>query len=76
MLAFGFQPSPAPWLAQYNIALDAKGRVQTPANAACAYPTSNPKVFAGGDTPREFLTVLGGQTMSTISRRLPDSLHK
>jgi glutamate synthase (NADPH) small chain len=46
--AFGFRPSPAPWLAEHGIALHADGRVRTDADGR----TSHPRVFAGGDTVR------------------------
>lgn len=52
VIAFGFQPSPAPWFEQYGIELDSKGRVIAPSNVDKAYQTSNPKVFAGGDMVR------------------------
>ncbi|MDC8832553.1 FAD-dependent oxidoreductase [Alteromonas gilva] len=52
IIAFGFQPSPAPWFADYGIILDEKGRVRAPAKGKFAYQTSNPKIFAGGDMVR------------------------
>ena len=52
IIAFGFQPSPAPWFADYGIILDEKGRVRAPAKGQFAYQTSNPKIFAGGDMVR------------------------
>jgi glutamate synthase (NADPH/NADH) small chain len=52
IIAFGFQPSPAPWFADYGIILDEKGRVRAPAKGQYAYQTSNPKIFAGGDMVR------------------------
>lgn len=52
IIAFGFQPSPAPWFAEYGIILDERGRVRAPANGQFAYQTSNPKIFAGGDMVR------------------------
>jgi glutamate synthase (NADPH/NADH) small chain len=54
ILAFGFRPSPAPWLAEHGIALhDAdgmRGRIRT--DSALAGQTSHPRVFAGGDNVR------------------------
>jgi glutamate synthase (NADPH/NADH) small chain len=52
IIAFGFQPSPAPWFADYGIILDEKGRVRAPSSGQFAYQTSNPKVFSGGDMVR------------------------
>lgn len=52
IVAFGFQPSPAPWFADYGIMLDEKGRVVAPAKGKYAYQTANPKIFAGGDMVR------------------------
>ncbi len=52
VIAFGFQPSPASWLADHNIELDQWGRVIAPKAADNPFQTTNPKVFAGGDMVR------------------------
>ena len=52
IVAFGFQPSPSPWFADFGIVLDEKGRVRAPAEGKYAFQTSNPKIFAGGDMVR------------------------
>ncbi|MDA1106797.1 MAG: FAD-dependent oxidoreductase [Proteobacteria bacterium] len=52
IIAFGFRPSPAPWLADFNIQLDTQGRVQAPAKGKFKYQTTNPKIFSGGDMVR------------------------
>ncbi len=52
LVAFGFQPSPAPWFAKYGIEVDERGRVKAPANGQFKFQTSNAKVFAGGDMVR------------------------
>ncbi len=52
IIAFGFQPSPAKWLAEHNIELDQWGRVIAPKVADNPFQTTNPKVFAGGDMVR------------------------
>ncbi|GLS82489.1 FAD-dependent oxidoreductase [Paraferrimonas haliotis] len=52
IIAFGFQPSPAPWLESIGVQLDKKGLVIAPNDSDYAYQTSNPKVFAGGDMVR------------------------
>ncbi len=52
IIAFGFQPSPAPWFGDYGIILDEKGRVRAPRNGKFAFQTSNPKIFSGGDMVR------------------------
>lgn len=50
VIAFGFRPSPADWIAQHGVALHADGRIQT--TEQLRYQTTNPKVFAGGDMVR------------------------
>lgn len=50
IIAFGFRPSPAKWFEDFDINLDDRGRVI--AAGECAFQTSNPKVFAGGDMVR------------------------
>jgi glutamate synthase (NADPH/NADH) small chain len=52
IIAFGFQPSPANWFADFGIVLDEKGRVRAPAKGTYAFQTSNPKIFSGGDMVR------------------------
>ncbi|ATX75668.1 FAD-dependent oxidoreductase [Reinekea forsetii] len=52
LIAFGFQPSPAPWFANFGIELDARQRVVAPEKAQYKFQTSNAKVFAGGDMVR------------------------
>lgn len=52
IIAFGFQPSPASWFADFGIILDEKGRVRAPAKGRYAFQTSNPKIFSGGDMVR------------------------
>ena len=51
ILAFGFRPSPAPWLDEHGVALETDGRIQAQGNAL-PYQTSHPKIFAGGDNVR------------------------
>ncbi|MGD9888281.1 MAG: FAD-dependent oxidoreductase [Halothiobacillaceae bacterium] len=52
IIAFGFRPSPAPWMSDFGINLHADGRVIAPAHAKLPHQTTNPKVFAGGDMVR------------------------
>lgn len=52
IIAFGFQPNPAPWFADYAIELDHRGRVLAATEQLFPYQTKNPKVFAGGDMVR------------------------
>lgn len=52
IIAFGFQPSPAPWFGEFGIMLDEKGRVRAPSQGNYPFQTSNPKVFSGGDMVR------------------------
>ena len=52
IIAFGFQPSPAPWFGDHGIILDEKGRVRAPSKGKYPFQTSNPKIFSGGDMVR------------------------
>ena len=52
VVAFGFRPSPEPWFEQFDIEIDADGKVIAPERAELPFQTSNPKVFAGGDMVR------------------------
>jgi len=52
LVAFGFQPSPEPWFADHNIAVNSWGGVEAAEEQAFKFQTSNPKVFAGGDMVR------------------------
>ncbi|MDI5890203.1 FAD-dependent oxidoreductase [Halomonas rhizosphaerae] len=53
VVAFGFQPSPAPWFETVGIELDERGRVKAPEEGgAHAFQTTNEKIFAGGDMVR------------------------
>ena len=52
LIAFGFQPNPAPWFSDYDINVDERGRVLAPEQGGFAFQTGNPKIFAGGDMVR------------------------
>ncbi|WP_431024410.1 FAD-dependent oxidoreductase [Halomonas sp. H5] len=52
VIAFGFQPSPAPWFADFGIEVDERGRVMAPEQGAYPFQTTNEKIFAGGDMVR------------------------
>lgn len=52
IIAFGFQPSPAPWFADIGIETDERGRVVAPEDGKFKFQTANEKVFAGGDMVR------------------------
>jgi glutamate synthase (NADPH/NADH) small chain len=52
IVAFGFQPSPADWFADFNIETDERGRVVAPEHGEYKFQTANPKIFAGGDMVR------------------------
>jgi glutamate synthase (NADPH/NADH) small chain len=52
ILSFGFLASPPPWCAEFGIALHANGRIDNSGSGRLPMQTSNPKVFAGGDTVR------------------------
>ncbi len=50
LIAFGFRPSPAPWIAQHGVELHSDGRIKT--SEQRKFQTSNSKIFAGGDMVR------------------------
>ncbi|MGB1236773.1 MAG: FAD-dependent oxidoreductase [Pseudomonadales bacterium] len=52
LVAFGFRPSPAPWMGEQGVALTEDGRVVAKEEGEFAFQTSNPKIFAGGDMVR------------------------
>jgi len=52
IVAFGFQPSPSPWFADFGINVDDRGRIIAPADNEFSFQTTNDKVFAGGDMVR------------------------
>ncbi|HEY4713195.1 MAG TPA: FAD-dependent oxidoreductase [Aquirhabdus sp.] len=52
ILAFGFRPSPAAWLADQSVKMDGSGRVTAAEHQAFPFQTSNEKIFAGGDMVR------------------------
>lgn len=52
ILAFGFRPSPAAWLADQAVKMDGSGRVTAAEHQTFPFQTSNEKIFAGGDMVR------------------------
>jgi glutamate synthase (NADPH/NADH) small chain len=52
VIAFGFQPNPAPWFKEFDIDVLSNGRVRAKDAGEFPFQTSNPKVFAGGDMVR------------------------
>ena len=52
IVAFGFQPSPAPWFKNFGIELHQDGRIKTGEDQEYPFQTTNPKIFAGGDNVR------------------------
>lgn len=52
VIAFGFQPSPAPWFEPLGIRLDERGCVLAPEQGRYAFQTTHEKIFAGGDMVR------------------------
>jgi len=52
LIAFGFRPSPATWLEEFDVRTDDRGHVIAPEGQAAMHATTNPKVFAGGDMVR------------------------
>jgi len=52
IVAFGFRPSPPPWLAETGVELRDNKLIATGGSAKLPYQTSNDKIFAGGDAVR------------------------
>ena len=52
LVAFGFQPNPPAWLADFQIQTNDWQGVIAPEHQAFKFQTTNPKVFAGGDMVR------------------------
>ncbi|MCV6623388.1 MAG: FAD-dependent oxidoreductase [Cellvibrionaceae bacterium] len=52
LIAFGFQPNPADWIAENGVAINSWGGVEAAEEQQYKFQTSNPKVFAGGDMVR------------------------
>ncbi len=52
LVAFGFQPSPASWFSDHDIAVNDWGGVNAAEQQKYQFQTSNEKVFAGGDMVR------------------------
>jgi glutamate synthase (NADPH) small chain len=52
IIAFGFVPSPPPWLAEHGIRVHDNGRVRVSGAQQLPCQTTNPRVFAGGDMVR------------------------
>lgn len=52
IIAFGFQPSPAPWFEDIGVKLNDWDGVVAAEFQTYPFQTSNPKVFAGGDMVR------------------------
>jgi len=52
ILSFWFLASPPDWCAESGIALEPNGRISNSGEGRLPMQTSNPKVFAGGDTVR------------------------
>lgn len=52
LIAFGFQPNPAPWFSDHNININSWGGVIAQEEQEYSFQTSNPKIFAGGDMVR------------------------
>jgi glutamate synthase (NADPH/NADH) small chain len=50
LIAFGFRPSPAPWIAEHGVELHPDGRIKT--SEQRKFQTSNSRIFAGGDMVR------------------------
>jgi glutamate synthase (NADPH/NADH) small chain len=52
LIAFGFQPNPAPWMKNLGVNLNDWEGVIAPEDQQFKFQTTNPKVFAGGDMVR------------------------
>jgi glutamate synthase (NADPH/NADH) small chain len=52
LVAFGFQPSPAPWFNDFDIQVNSWKGVVAPEKQSFKFQTTNEKIFAGGDMVR------------------------
>lgn len=52
IIAFGFQPSPAAWLSEFEVETNDWGGIVAPEHQKYQFQTTNPKIFAGGDMVR------------------------
>ena len=52
LIAFGFQPNPAPWMMDLGVNLNDWKGVIAPEDQEFKFQTTNPNVFAGGDMVR------------------------
>lgn len=52
IIAFGFQPSPAPWFEEHQVRVNGRGGVIAEEHQEYPFQTTNPRVFAGGDMVR------------------------
>ena len=52
IVAFGFQPSPAPWFEEHQVRVNDWGGVIAEEHQQYPFQTTNPRVFAGGDMVR------------------------
>jgi glutamate synthase (NADPH/NADH) small chain len=52
LVAFGFQPSPAPWFNEFGIEINSWKGVVAPEKQSFKFQTTNEKIFAGGDMVR------------------------
>jgi glutamate synthase (NADPH) small chain len=52
VIAFGFRPSPAPWITDNGVTLDNRNRVKVRSSQPYCQQTANEKIFAGGDMVR------------------------
>ncbi|MGD2083640.1 MAG: FAD-dependent oxidoreductase [Chromatiales bacterium] len=49
ILAFGFRPDPAGWVAELGVETDQRGRIAASAQQRFPFQTTQPRLFAGGD---------------------------
>ncbi|MBB6519794.1 FAD-dependent oxidoreductase [Pseudoteredinibacter isoporae] len=52
LVAFGFQPNPADWIAENGVTINSWGGIEAAEEQQYKFQTSNPKIFAGGDMVR------------------------
>ncbi|MCV6626920.1 MAG: FAD-dependent oxidoreductase [Cellvibrionaceae bacterium] len=52
LIAFGFQPDPADWIADNGVTINSWGGVEAAEEQTYKFQTSNEKIFAGGDMVR------------------------
>ena len=70
VIAFGFVPDPPVWFEQHGIQALPSGRVRVATHGEHPFPTTNPRVFAGGDMVRGTAVYEGREAATSIAKYL------